>query len=91
MTVAAGSLTGLPANHRDFDLPIAGVTPAEYMKNIGNTGLEQVARVPLTKGNLKTTTAGAKVAGASLNGSALTPGQQALFDAAWKKSGGEPQ
>jgi len=25
VTVAAASLTGLPANHRDFDLPIAGV------------------------------------------------------------------
>ena len=25
VTVASGSLTGLPANHRDFDLPIAGV------------------------------------------------------------------
>lgn len=25
VTIASGSLTGLPANHRDFDLPIAGV------------------------------------------------------------------
>ncbi|MBC7103628.1 MAG: aminotransferase class III-fold pyridoxal phosphate-dependent enzyme [Parvibaculum sp.] len=25
VTVASGSLTGLPANHRDFDLPIAGM------------------------------------------------------------------
>lgn len=69
-----GRLIGAVAYSLNYDnLPIAGVTPAEYMKNIGNTGLEQVARVPLTKGNLKTTTAGAKVAGASLNGSALTP------------------
>src|SRR5690606_28735093 len=25
VTIASGSLTGLPANHRDFDLPIAGI------------------------------------------------------------------
>ena len=25
VTIAAGSLTGIPANHRDFDLPIAGI------------------------------------------------------------------
>ncbi len=28
VTVAAASLTGLPANHRDFDLPIAGILHA---------------------------------------------------------------
>ncbi|MEO5338215.1 MAG: aspartate aminotransferase family protein [Magnetospirillum sp. WYHS-4] len=28
VTVATGSLTGLPANHRDFDLPIAGILHA---------------------------------------------------------------
>lgn len=29
VTVAAASLTGLPANHRDFDLPIANITHTE--------------------------------------------------------------
>ncbi len=29
VTVAAASLTGLPANHRDFDLPIAGILHTE--------------------------------------------------------------
>ena len=28
ITIASGSLTGLPANHRDFDLPIAGIRHA---------------------------------------------------------------
>jgi 4-aminobutyrate---pyruvate transaminase len=30
VTVASGSLTGLPANHTDFDLPIAGVMHVSY-------------------------------------------------------------
>ncbi len=29
VTIAAASLTGLPANHRDFDLPIAGIRHAD--------------------------------------------------------------
>ncbi|MGQ0662918.1 MAG: aspartate aminotransferase family protein [Pseudomonadota bacterium] len=29
VTIAAASLTGLPANHRDFDLPIAGILHAD--------------------------------------------------------------
>lgn len=51
--------------------PIAGVTPAEYMKSIGNTALNSVERVPVTAGNLRATSAGKRVAGVSMNGGAL--------------------
>ncbi|HJS31380.1 MAG TPA: aspartate aminotransferase family protein [Alphaproteobacteria bacterium] len=35
VTIAAASLTGLPANQRDFDLPIAGVVHAECPHHYG--------------------------------------------------------
>jgi hypothetical protein len=48
------------------NLPIAGVTPAEYMKSIGSTGFSPAAKVKTTSTNLKVTTAGTRIAGASL-------------------------
>lgn len=54
------------------NLPIAGVTPAEYMKSIGSTGVESAARVRLTTANVKTTAAGDRVAGLSLPQRSLT-------------------
>ncbi|MFT3971548.1 MAG: hypothetical protein QM695_15050 [Micropruina sp.] len=50
------------------NLPIAGVTPAEYMKTIGTTAVTPAARVRMTAANLKVSTAGTRVAGASLTG-----------------------
>ena len=43
ITVASGSLTGLPANHRDFDLPIAGIlhTACPHYYRFGRAGRER--------------------------------------------------
>ncbi len=69
-----GKLIGAVAYSLNYDnLPVAGVTPAEYMKNIGTTGLTTTAKVKVTKGNLKTSSAGIKAAGDTLVGRALTP------------------
>ncbi len=54
------------------NLPIAGVTPAEYMKAIGSTAVSPLNRVRVTEGNLKVTADGARVAGTSLAGASLT-------------------
>lgn len=50
------------------NLPIAGVTPAEYMKAIGTTAVTPATRVQMTAANLKVSAAGTRVAGASLAG-----------------------
>jgi 4-aminobutyrate--pyruvate transaminase len=55
VTVAAASLTGLPANHRDFDLPIAGVLhadcPSHYL--YGEPGETEAAFVDRLIANLE--------------------------------------
>lgn len=51
---ADGSLIGAVAYSLNADnLPIAGVTPAEYMRNIGTTAVSAPARVRTTSGNLR--------------------------------------
>lgn len=54
------------------NLPIAGVTPAEYMKSIGTTAVSSLANLKATAANLKVSAAGTRVAGASLTGATLT-------------------
>lgn len=54
------------------NLPIAGVTPAEYMKNLGTTSVSQPQQVPLTDANVKVSAKGAQIAGTPLAGSAMT-------------------
>lgn len=54
------------------NLPIAGVTPAEYMKTIGTTALTRTARVQVTSTNLKAK-ADASTAGTDLVGSTFAP------------------
>ena len=55
VTVATASLTGLPANHRDFDLPIAGVLhtdcPSHYL--YGEPGETEAAFVDRTIASLE--------------------------------------
>src|SRR5580698_2058118 len=55
VTVAAASLTGLPANHTDFDLPIAGVfhadCPSHYL--YGEPGETEAAFVERMAANLE--------------------------------------
>lgn len=67
-----GKLIGAVAYSLNYDnLPIAGVTPAEYMKSIGTSPVSSVAKVQVNSGNLKASPAGAKLAGTKLNGAAL--------------------
>ncbi|MGV8908002.1 MAG: hypothetical protein ACOH1Y_03400 [Propionicimonas sp.] len=59
------------------NLPIAGVTPAEYMKSIGASAIGASAfgpsaRVRATRANLRTTIAGTAAAGTSLAGSTFS-------------------
>lgn len=54
------------------NLPIAGVTPAEYMKNIGTTGVSQPRSGVLTAANLKISAAGARIAQIPLEGTKLS-------------------
>ena len=54
------------------NLPIAGVTPAEYMKSIGTTAVSTLAKVKLTKANLKVSADGITVAGTALAGTSLS-------------------
>ncbi len=54
------------------NLPIAGVTPAEYMKNLGTTSVSQPQQVRLTDANVKVSAKGAQIAGTPLSGSAMT-------------------
>ncbi len=67
-----GRLIGAVAYSLNFEnLPIAGVTPAEYMKSIGSSAVSSAAKVRATAANLKVTAAGLKVAGANLNNSSF--------------------
>ncbi len=68
-----GKLIGAVAYSLNFDnLPIAGVTPAEYMKNIGTTVVGTSAKVRVTSANLRTSDAGISAAGTSLVGATLS-------------------
>jgi len=68
-----GSLIGAVAYSLNEDnLPIAGVTPAEYMKSIGNTALGTAAKVKSTASNLVVSDAGARIAGTNLAGTTFT-------------------
>lgn len=69
----AGRLIGAVAYSLNSDnLPVAGVTPAAYMKTIGTTALEQPARVRLTSANMAATPAAERLAGTALTGRALS-------------------
>jgi len=71
---ADGRLIGAVAYSLNSDnLPIAGVTPAEYMKSIGSTAVSTVNKVKVTPANLRVTADGAKVAGTNLVGGTLSP------------------
>ncbi|MFT4224821.1 hypothetical protein [Micropruina sp.] len=54
------------------NLPVAGVTPAEYMKTIGTTVVSQPKSARVSAASLKVTAAGTRVAGKSLAGGQLT-------------------
>jgi hypothetical protein len=54
------------------NIPIAGVTPAEYMKSIGSSAVSALAKVRVTDSNLKADAAGTRVAGTTLAGRTLT-------------------
>jgi len=63
----AGRLIGAVAYSLNSEnLPIAGVTPAEYMKSIGTTGFSSTANVRATNSNLKLSASGIRAAGANL-------------------------
>lgn len=69
-----GRLIGAVAYGFNADnLPIAGVTPAEYMRNIGTTAVGTATRVRLTRTNLKVSPAGLRLAGTDLAGATLAP------------------
>ncbi|HSK33037.1 MAG TPA: SpoIVB peptidase S55 domain-containing protein, partial [Propionicimonas sp.] len=68
-----GRLIGAVSYSLNYDnLPIAGVTPAEYMKSIGTTAVSTAAQVKLTRSNLKVSAAGIKAAGTDLVGASLS-------------------
>ena len=68
-----GRLIGAVAYSLNSDnLPIAGVTPAEYMKSIGTTAVGTSAKVRVSSTNLKVSGAGARVAGTTLVGGTLS-------------------
>ncbi|HEY3338454.1 MAG TPA: hypothetical protein VGK18_08125 [Propionicimonas sp.] len=54
------------------NLPVAGVTPAEYMKTIGTSAVGTASRVKLTKANLKVSASGVRAAGTTLVGATLS-------------------
>ena len=54
------------------NLPIAGITPAEYMKSIGTTAVSTTANLKVTRTNLKVSSSGIKAAGTTLVGSTLS-------------------
>ncbi len=56
----------------DDNLPVAGVTPAEYMASIGSTVVGTSAKVRVTGSNLRVSAAGVTVAGTSLTGTSLS-------------------
>ncbi|NBN64314.1 aminotransferase class III-fold pyridoxal phosphate-dependent enzyme [Microvirga tunisiensis] len=55
VTVMAASLTGLPGNHRDFDLPVAGVlhTDCPHHYRFGEAGESEAEFVERIAGNLE--------------------------------------
>ncbi len=68
-----GRLIGSVSYSLNYDnLPIAGVTPAEYMKTIGTTAVGTAAKVKVTKSNLKASASGVKAAGTTLVGTSLS-------------------
>lgn len=68
-----GRLIGAVAYSLNYDnLPVAGVTPAEYMKNIGTTAITPAQRITVTAANLKTSATGVKAAGTNLVGTTLS-------------------
>lgn len=68
-----GRLIGAVSYSLNYDnLPIAGVTPAEYMKSIGTTAVSTAAKVKLTTSNLKVSAAGVTAAGTALVGTSLS-------------------
>ncbi len=68
-----GRLIGSVSYSLNYDnLPIAGITPAEYMKSIGTTGVGTAAKVKVTKANLKVSSDGIKAAGTTLVGASLS-------------------
>ncbi|HEY3409509.1 MAG TPA: hypothetical protein VGK53_15160 [Propionicimonas sp.] len=54
------------------NLPIAGITPAEYMKSIGTTAVGTTANLKVTGANLKVSASGITAAGTALVGSTLS-------------------
>ncbi len=54
------------------NLPIAGITPAEYMKSIGTTAVSPTVKLKVTRANLKVSASGIKAAGTALVGSTLS-------------------
>lgn len=68
-----GALIGAVSYSLNYDnLPVAGVTPAEYMAAIGSNVVGTSSRVKMTNANLKVSAAGIKVAGTGLAGSSLS-------------------
>ncbi|MCB0913364.1 MAG: hypothetical protein KDB60_17300, partial [Propionibacteriaceae bacterium] len=68
-----GKLIGAVAYSLNWDnLPVAGVTPAEYMKSIGSTALGTASTMKINKDKLKVSSAGTTVAGTNLAGASLS-------------------
>lgn len=69
-----GRLIGAVAYSLNYDnLPIAGVTPAEYMKGIGTTAVGTASTVKVTRSNYVAKTDAARTAGTDLVGASLRP------------------
>ena len=69
-----GNLIGAVAYSLNNDnLPVAGVTPAEYMKTIGSPAVSSSKTIRATSSNLKVTSAATRITGTSLAGSSYTP------------------
>lgn len=69
-----GRLIGAVAYSLNYEnLPIAGVTPAEYLKAIGTTAVSGAARVRVTSANLKASPSAVAAVGSTLVGSTLAP------------------
>lgn len=68
-----GRLIGAVSYSLNADnLPIAGITPAEYMKSIGTTAVSTAANLKVTRANLKVSDSGIKAAGTGLVGATLS-------------------
>ncbi len=69
-----GNLIGAVAYSLNSDnLPVAGVTPAEYMKTIGSPAVGAAKTVRATSSNLKVASAATRIAGTSLAASTYAP------------------